>query len=145
MTSSEFTGPVDFAVFVLPRTADVSDAARQLDGQVRAGTLNMLDIEVLGRDEDGDVSRLPLTTLHESAGSLLDDFVALESDLLDADDLAQVGAELQPDEVAVVLIYEDRSLAALADLVSAQGGRSLFTGGVHADEITEALELTEES
>lgn len=142
MSADEFTGPVDFAVFVVPRGADVAGAARQLARQVAAGTTSLLDVELLGLSE-GEVVRLPLTTLHESEGSLLREFARSESDLLDDEDVAAVGAELQGDELAIVLVYEDRSLAPVAEQLSSQGGRLLWIGGVHADEVLDALEHTE--
>lgn len=143
MTPQEFTGPVDFAVFVVPRGADVSAAASQLGRQVAAGTTTLLDIELLGRGQSGEIERLPLTTLHDSEGGLLGEFARSESDLLDDEDLAAVGAELQADELAIVLVYEDRSLATVAEQLSSQGGRLLWIGGVHADEVLEAVAHTE--
>ena len=65
----------------------------------------------------------------------LSEFDGAQSDLLDAEDLAALGAELSDSELAIVIIYEDRGLAGFAAQVQAQGGRELWTGGVDISEL----------
>ena len=45
----------------------------------------------------------------------------------------------------MVLVYEDRSLATAAAHLAAEGGRLLWAGGVHTDELEHALEQTKEA
>lgn len=145
MTSEPFIGPIDFAVFATPRQSSLSAALQQLRGHLQGGGMTLLDIEVLALDDRGAAVRQPLRALTQSGPDLLAEFESCESDLLDDEDLADLAAELGPDEVAIVLIYEDRSLASFAEHLSAGGGRLLWAGGVHTDEIEQALEHTKES
>lgn len=145
MTSDPFIGPIDFAVFATPREADVSAALAQLRGQIQAGGMLLLDIEVVALDDQGAATRQSLQALPQSGLDLLAEFETSESDLFDDEDLADIAAELGPDELAIVLVYEDRSLATFAERLSERGGRLLWAGGVHTDEIEQALEHTKES
>jgi len=145
VSTDSFTAPIDFAVFIIRRDSDVSAAARQLRSQIDSGTLTLLDIEVLALGEDGRATREPLEALTHSDPGALGDLQSSESDLLDEEDLADLADELGPDELAVVLVYEDRSLATAAAHLAAEGGRLLWAGGVHTDELEHALEQTKEA
>lgn len=145
MSAESFTGPIDFAVFVIPRGSDVSAAAHQLRSQIQSGSMTLLDIEVLALDADGAAVRQPLDVLTHADPDALGDLQSAESDLLDEADLADVAAELGADELAVVVVYEDRSLAPVAGHLADQGGRLLWTGGVHTDEVEHALDETKEA
>lgn len=64
----------------------------------------------------------------------------VESGILEADDLAGIAAELQSGQIALVIVYEDRSLAIAAEKWSAAGGIELFSGGVDLEDLEHALE-----
>lgn len=145
MTRDSFTGPIDFAVFLISRDTDVTAAIEQLMAQTRAGTTCLLDIEVLALDDDGWAVRQPLQILNLANPDLISELEGLETDLLDDDDLADLAGELTEDQFAIVLVYEDRSLAIFANHLFARGGQLAWVGGVHTEEIDQALELTKES
>src|SRR5690606_28781431 len=127
-----------------PRASDVSAALEQLRSQIQAGGLTLLDIEVLAVGEEGRAVRRPLQELTQSRPDILDEFMTSESDLLDDEYLADLAGELGPDELAIVLVYEDRSLVTVAERLREGGGRLLWAGGAHTDEIEHALEQTKE-
>ncbi|OJX67030.1 MAG: hypothetical protein BGO95_09850 [Micrococcales bacterium 73-13] len=144
MTSETYSGPVDYAVFVVPGTADVSAALRLLLERIDAGAIEILDLEVIGLDDSGRPVRRPVGVLDHGEAFDFAVYNGAESDLFDADDLASVAAELTGDELAIAIVYEDRSLAAVADSVVGNGGRLLWAGGIAIDELEHALETTEE-
>ena len=128
MTSSTYTGPLSFAVFAVTPEAPLDAVLQELQVLQRAERIEILDVELLSRAADGSVRREDF-----------DDAViaATETDLLDEEDLAIVVAELGDDERAFVVLYEDRSLATVADLLAASGTREIWVGGLDVDALDE--------
>lgn len=130
MPDQNFTGPVNLVAFGMPDGADLGEATRQLRKLALGHSAEILDVDLIVRSSDGQVSR----------GTLPPELGALETDLLDDDDLALIGAELSSGESALAVIYEDRTLASLAAALSDAGGRELMAGGIDVS----ALEQEEE-
>ncbi len=135
VASLTFAGPIGYAAFVLPRDADAAPALQGLLDRIDAGTIELLDLEILALGAHGAAERQPTSVLQHGDSFDLSEFDGAQSDLLDAEDLAALGAELSDSELAIVIIYEDRGLAGFAAQVQAQGGRELWTGGVDISEL----------
>lgn len=125
MTSSTYTGPLSFAVFAVPAAAPLTAALQELQSLRHRHSIEVLDVELLVRAQDG-VRR----ERFENPA-----IAASETDLLDEDDLAAVAAELAEGERALVVLYEDRSLAGLADLLADAGGREIWIGGLDPNDL----------
>src|SRR4051794_39439283 len=132
MATSTYSGPVDYAVFAVPYGAAISEALRTLLAQIDAGAIELLDLEVIERGPDGAASRRPLSVLDTpDAGDDRFDlsiFDGAESEVLDPEDLDLVVSELPDAHRAVVVVYEDRSLASFASRVAVAGGKLLWSG-----------------
>jgi hypothetical protein len=123
MSDAQYTGPIGFAVFAVPADAELETVAAELERLASTRGAEILDVELIAHDNG----------LHRAA--LPEGLASSETDLLHDDDLADVAAELAEGESALVVVYEDRTLAGLAARVSALGGRELLTGGIDAAEI----------
>ena len=126
MTDPAYTGPLSFAVFAVPSGGSLADALRELQSLRSRGAIEVLDVELLTRGDDGAAGR-------EAFGDL--SIAATETDLLDDEDLAAVAAELGEGERALVVLYEDRSLASVAELLVAAGGREVWVGGIDPNDL----------
>lgn len=140
MATDTFWGPADFAAFVLSRSADATGALRQLLQLVDDGTLEVLDLEVVAKDADGLPRRLPISVLDHGEDFDFKVFEGATSDILDDEDLTEIAGELDEDQVALVVVYEDRSLASVAARVVEEGGRLLWSGNVPYEELEHQLE-----
>lgn len=140
MATTEFTGPVDYLVFTFPEGADLGAGLAAVLNRVNDGTVEILDLELVGRDESGAPAKLAFADLTHSTDIDLAVFDGVESEILDSEDLAQIADALEPGEFALALVYEDRSLAGAANAWFAAGGKELFTGGVAISDLEEALE-----
>lgn len=138
-----FAGPISYLVFVLPHDADCSPVLEVLLERADSGAIELLDLEVLARGTGGEVERQPLDLVRHDGDFDLSAFEGSESDLLDQDDLRSVGAELAADEFALVIVYADRSLSAVAARVSEAGGRELWAGGVDLGDLDPSLTAIE--
>ena len=130
MATSNYVGPLNFVVFVVPAGAELTSVIDELQNVQAARGIEVLDLELLVRDDTGTVRR-------ERFGIAAADGV--ETDLLDDEDLAEIGGELAQDERALVVVYEDRSLAGIADGVVDLGGREVWAGGIDAADLDEGV------
>lgn len=143
MSTDFYTGPVDYLVFSFPRGAAVDAGLQQLKSHVDAGTVVLLDVEVIGRGDDGAPVHLSLSELEPPGGFDLSAFADAESRILDDEDLVLIAQELAPGWVAVAVVYEERSMADVVQSWSDAGGTLLLSGGVDLVELDQALSGTE--
>lgn len=123
MSDEHYTGPIGFAVFAVPAGAELGGVAAELERLAVTHAAEILDVELIAADRGRHREQLP------------DGLASAETDLLHDDDLADIAAELGEGEQALVVVYEDRTLAGVAAGVAALGGRELLTGGIDAAEI----------
>ncbi|MBN9187258.1 DUF6325 family protein [Microbacterium sp.] len=139
MADEAFAGPVDYLVFAFPEGAAISTGLHAVLERVDAGVLEILDLELIGRDAEGAPVRLSLADLDDIDASDLAVFDGVTSGILDADDRAAIADGLEDGQFAVALVYEDRSLASAAAAWTSAGGSELFSGGVAIDDLEDAL------
>ncbi|QIM18102.1 hypothetical protein G7066_04500 [Leucobacter coleopterorum] len=142
MATEKFAGPVDYAVFAVPQGRGLGDTLRTLHERIATGSIELLDLEFVSRDNLYNPRRLTLNEL-DLGGFDAAVFEGAASNILDEDDLAVASEPLAGDQVAVVIVFEDRCLASLADQVAAAGGQELFAGGIAIDDLEELLTKTE--
>ncbi|CAG7601403.1 hypothetical protein ACFPZL_03460 [Leucobacter soli] len=140
MATEQFAGPVDYLVFAFDEHADLGTGFKAVLDRVQEGVIEILDIELVSRDGSGAPVRRTFSELDGASGIDLSVFDGVESDILDEDDLAGITAELRPGQIAVAVVYEDRSLAVAADAWASAGGVELFSGGIDVNELGRKLE-----
>lgn len=140
MASESFAGPVDYVVFSFDAGADIGPGLAALLERVDQGVIEILDLGVVSRTADGAPTRRPLSELGATSSIDLAVFDGIESGILDDDDLASIAAELTGDQFALAVVYEDRSLAAAAEVWALAGGTEVFSGGVAIEDLEQALQ-----
>ncbi|MGM7697851.1 hypothetical protein [Microbacterium sp. A84] len=133
MTTSVYIGPLSFTVLAVPAGADLTDAVGDLQRLHGSSTMEILDVEVIERGPDGTVSRASLAD--DGAAAEFGELSAVETELLDSEDIAQIGVELEQGERALVIVYEDRNLATVGDRIIALGGREVWSGGIDVSDL----------
>ena len=106
-TSLDELGPVDYVIIEFPAGASnfTGEMAKELLALVDAGTIRVIDILILTKNEDGSVDAMELSDIEE-----LGELRALEAELaelLAADDVVNLAAAMDPGSTAGVLIYEN--------------------------------------
>ncbi|WP_341729663.1 hypothetical protein [Brooklawnia sp.] len=139
MATDLYAGPVNHAVFVVPRESDLSRVAQALVRSGVGGAFEVLDLEVVALAADGAAVRLSA-----EQDPRLSEFDTAFTELLDDEDLAALGAELAVGEYAIVVVYEDRGLAGVAREVQQNGGRELWSGGVALEDLEKAIANSED-
>lgn len=144
MATLMYSGPVNYAVFAVPRSAKLTDALRALLELTASGSLELLDLEILETTATGETVRRHASVLEAAEGFDPAVFDGAESGILDDQDLAFIGAELEANSRAIVMVYEDRSLAQVAANMVDAGGSLLWSGGIDITELAENVGTSEQ-
>ena len=143
MTSLDELGPVDYVVVEFP--AGCAELHRR-DGRRaarprRAGTIRVIDVLILTKNEDGSVDATELSDVPE-----LGELEAIEAELaelLAADDVENLAAAMDPGSVAGVLIYENLWAAPFASAARRAGGQLIADGRIPIQAIIASIEADE--
>ena len=138
-------GPVDFLAIEFPGGRLTAPGFEQLLSLVDQGVVQILDMEFIAKDADGNSKKVDVWEFAVPEGVDLSTWAGASSGLLDASDVDEISAAMQPGSVAVVVIYENRWVLGLVDAWRRDGARLIAEGGLAADDIVAALDATEPS
>ena len=138
-------GPVDYLVVEFPAGASnfTGEMARELVALVEAGTIRVIDVLILVKNEDGTVDATELSDIEE-----LGELQAVEAqlaELLAEDDVINLAAAMEPGSVAGVLIWENLWAAPFASAVRHSGGQLVANGRIPIQAIIASIEADEAS
>ncbi len=138
-------GPVDYLVVEFPAGASsfTGEMATELVRLVDAGTIRVIDILILTKNDDGTVDAMELSDIEE-----LGELQALETELaelLAADDVVHLAAAMEPGSTAGVLIWENLWAAPFASAARRSGGQLIANGRIPIQAIIASIEADEAS
>ena len=144
-TSLDQLGPVDSLVVEFPAGASnfTGEMATELLALVDSGTIRVIDILILTKNEDGTVDATELSEI-ENLGPLQ----AVEAELaelLAADDVEHLAAAMEPGSTAGVLIWENLWAAPFASAARRSGGQLIANGRIPIQAIIASIEADEAS
>ena len=133
-------GPVDYLVVEFPAGSQnfTGEMAEELARMSEAGTIRILDMLILQKNDDGSVDALELDDV---AGT--DSIRALEAniaEILAADDVEHLAAAMLPGSVAGVLVWENCWAAPFASAARRSGGQLIATGRIPIQAIAASIE-----
>ena len=138
-------GPVDYVVVEFPADqANFSgEMATELLALVKGGVVRVLDLLFLRKNADGSVEAFES---HDFCDGELGELRALETELamlLAEEDVASIGAALEPGSVAAVLIWENVWAAPFGSAVRRSGGQLVAGGRIPIQALAAAVEADE--
>jgi len=144
-TSLDQLGPVDYLVVEFPAGASnfTGEMATELLALVDSGTIRVIDILILTKNEDGSVDATELSDI-ENLGPLQ----AVEAELaelLAAEDVEHLAAAMEPGSTAGVLIWENLWAAPFASAARRSGGQLIANGRIPIQAIIASIEADEAS
>ena len=144
-TSLDDLGPVDYLVVEFPAGASnfTGEMAAELIALVDSGTIRVIDILILTKDEDGAVDAMELADVGE-----LGELQAIEAqlaELLAEEDVAHLAAAMEPGSTAGVLIWENLWAAPFASAARRAGGQLIANGRIPIQAIIASIEADEAS
>ena len=142
-TALDELGPVDYVVVEFPAGASnfTGEMAKELLALVDAGTIRVIDVLILTKNEDGTVDAMELSDVDE-----LGELQALEAqlaELLAAEDVEHLAAAMEPGSTAGVLIWENLWAAPFASAARRSGGQLIANGRIPIQAIIASIEADE--
>jgi uncharacterized membrane protein len=134
-------GPVDLLVVEFPGNQFKGEIAPALRELVTEGTVRVLDLLFVYKDADGEVGSLELAGLGPDLEPAFADLDGqLGGGLLDAEDVAQVGAGLQPNSSAALIVWENTWAARFVSAMERADARVVDQARIPAPAVKAALE-----
>jgi hypothetical protein len=103
----EEIGPVDYAVIAFPGNEFKGEIAPAIADLTDAGTIRIIDIAFVGKSEGGETVAMELTELDPQVQASLDKLGIEVGGLFNEGDLQDIADELEPDNSAAVLVWEN--------------------------------------
>ena len=139
-TSLDQLGPVDYVIVEFPAGASnfTGEMADELIALVDSGTIRLIDVLILTKNDDGTVDAMELSDIEE-----LGELQALEAELaelLAEEDVVNLAAAMDPGSTAGVLIWENLWAAPFAAAARRSGGQLIATGRIPIQAIIASIE-----
>lgn len=133
-------GPVELFVLGFPGNRFTGEIAPALADLVEAGTIRVIDLVFVGKDDDGTVAAFELAELDDDdvAGAynaLVDEL----SGLISEEDVEDFADELTPGSSAAMLLVEHTWATRFADAIANSGGELIASTHIPRIAIAEAL------
>jgi hypothetical protein len=103
----EEIGPVDYAIVAFPGNRFRGEIAPAIADLVEAGTIRVIDIAFVGKDQDGNAVAMELTELDPDVQEGLEKAGIEVSGLFNEDDLMDAAEGLEPNSSAAVFVWEN--------------------------------------
>ena len=136
-------GPVDYIVVEFPAGASnfTGEMAKELLALVDSGTIRVIDVLILTKNEDGTVEAKELSDIEELGP--LEAVEAELAELLAAEDVENLAAAMDPGSTAGVLIWENLWAAPFASAARRSGGQLIANGRIPIQAIIASIEADE--
>ena len=136
-------GPVDYIVVEFPAGASnfTGEMTAELLSLVNAGTIRVIDVLILTKNDDGSVDAMELSDVPG-----LGELQAIEAELaelLAEEDVVNLAACMEPGSVAGVLIWENLWAAPFASAARRSGGQLIASGRIPIQAIMASIEADE--
>ena len=132
-------GPVDVVVLAFGEARFDNSGLAELHEQIAAGTIRVLDLIMLQKDESGQCWRIEVKDLPPEQAAGLDLIQAEFGGLFDDEDAGMLCEGMVPGSALVGLAIENTWAVALTNAIHAEGGELAFNFRVPAPIVEEAL------
>src|SRR5262245_21222025 len=140
-TTLEDLGPVDFVVLEFPHRREPGDGLPILVDLVDRGLVRVLDIVFIRKEADGSVRRVELREL----GPSVQVFEGASSGMIDAGDIDNAAAVIDPDSAACLLVYENHWAAPLVGALRKNGAQVVASVRLSLDSVLASLDASEKN
>ena len=133
-------GPVDYIVVEWAGGQPTGEALPYLMDLIDRGIVRLIDIVFVTKGSDGTVAEIEVNEL----GAEFAVFDGAATSLLDADDVAEAAAAIEPGSSAAILVWENLWAAPFATALRRNGGQVIASGRIPVDALLATLDASEE-
>src|SRR5262245_42938338 len=123
-------GPIEILAFEFPGNQFSGEILPALQAVVDKGVIRVIDLAIVKKGQDGAVTAVELEHWPGAERSAFDNVAADIADLLNKDDLEQIGEELDPNSTAAVLVFEHTWASDVREAIVRANGRLLLRQNV---------------
>jgi hypothetical protein len=132
-------GPVEYMVLAFPGNQFRGEIAPELGRLVETGTINLLDLAFIHKDPAGEVTILEVEQEPDEVFQAFEALAAGEGGIISDDDMREIGARLDPDSSAMIVVWEDLWAARFATAVLDAGGVMVDLQRIPAEAVEAAV------
>ena len=134
-------GPVEYLIVAFPGNQFKGEIVPALAELVEAGTIRIIDLAFVLKDADGAVVAAEVGDLDSEVFKAFDALSPEGLGLLNEEDLAAAGEELEPNSSAALLVWEDVWATKLRDAILNAGGEVLDLERLPYEVVQAAVEF----
>jgi len=134
-------GPVEYMIVAFPGNRFKGEIAPALKELVDSGTIRIIDLAFVMKDADGAVVTAEMADLDSEVYKAFDALSPETLGLLNEEDLAAAGEELDPNSSAALLVWEDVWATKLRDALRNAGGELLDLERVPGEVVEAAVKF----
>jgi hypothetical protein len=131
-------GPIELVMIGFPGNQFTGEIAPALAELVAEGTVAIIDLIFITKDEDGNIEGLELAGLEPDVRAQFETFAAVTTELFSEEDVEDLGDALDPGSSVAALIVEHRWAAKLRTAILNANGELLMREPI-ADEAVDAV------
>jgi uncharacterized membrane protein len=141
--AEEARGSVELAVIAFPGSKFKGEIIPALADLVDIGVVEILDLVVVSKGDDGDVLALEISEIED--GGMFDELEGEAGGLLSEEDLVAAGEVLEPGSTAAVIVWENTWARKLITAIRDAGGELVAHDRLDAETVNMAMAMSEES
>lgn len=134
---------IEYAVIAFPGSHFKGEIIPALQELVDSGIVRLLDLVLVKRDADGDIESVEVSALPPEQAAPFAGLDHKVTGLLNEDDIIKIGASLEPEMTAAIVVWENLWSSRFAEAVMNADGVLLANVKVPAPVVKEALEYAE--
>ena len=134
-------GPGEYMVVAFPGNKFKGEIAPALGDLVESGTIRIIDLAFVHKDEAGDVVAVELEDEGSDVFNAFQTLATERGGLINDDDLMDIGAALDANSSAAILVWEDLWAARFADAIAGAGGVLVDIQRVPRDIVQAAIDF----
>jgi len=139
----EEIGPVDYMIVAFPGNDFQGEIAPALGKLVESGTIRIMDVTFVIKDEDGNIATMEITDLDPTVAAGLENAGFDTSGLFNDEDLEAAAEELEPNSSAALLVWENVWAAPFSSAARRAGGQLVASGRIPTQAIVASIEAEE--
>jgi len=133
-------GPVEYMVVAFPGNQFNGEVAPALRDLIDSGTIRVLDLAFVMKDEEGNVVGAELEDAGSDVMHAFNSLTIERGGLLNDSDLHDIGEALDANSSAAILVWEDLWAKRFADAVADSGGVLVEIARIPRDVVQAALD-----
>ena len=141
----EEIGPVDYAIIAFPGNKFRGEIAPAIADLIEDGTIRVIDIAFVGKDDDGNTVAMELTELDPDVQQGLEKLGIEVGGLFPEEDLVDIAESLEPNTSAALLLWENVWARNVAQAMRDAGGVLVAFERLPHEAVQEARELALEA